>query len=219
MTETYVEQQSDSEVVTGVVTGIIDKGGDKWQVAVKTDPSSQYSKNLWTKDGDLVHQLRQLFGTAMSFQCGVSHWTNAQGAPVRSLWINGVGPAQHSVAAPPQQQPQQAQPQTQGLASLAGMQGQAQPQPMAPQAQPQPQSQMPQGYPVTQYDDDPKQGKIHRQTASKVAAILLGYLPPEERTLDTILTVSEKLVAYYDDGIAPVTSADNGQGDEFPPGF
>ena len=46
--------QAEVEVVTGTVTGIITKGPDKWQVAVKTDPTSQYSKNLWTKDYDLV---------------------------------------------------------------------------------------------------------------------------------------------------------------------
>ena len=209
MTETYVDpaQQSDSEIVTGAVVGIIDKGADKWQVAVKTDPASQYSRNLWTKDGDLVHQLRQLIGTAMTFQCGVSMWTNQQGKPVRSLWINGVGPA---VQGAPQQQPQQAQPQTQGLENLAAMQ----PQQAQPQAQP-----MAAMQPATPPQSDDRESKIHRQTASKVAAILLGYLGPEERTLDTLLSVSERLVAYYDDGMAPVAPSQDGHDDEFPPGF
>jgi len=197
------------EVVTGTVTGIITKGADKWQVAVKADPSSQYSKNLWTKDADLIHQLQQLIGSAMTFQCGVSHWNMGDGTPVRSLWINGVGPAQHSVGV------QNQQPGTQAVAQAMHPQQvfqQQQAQPVLPvQSGPQPQT----------WDDDPKQGKIHRQTASKVAGILLGYLPAEERTLDTLLTVSERLVAYYDNGMpqaepAPGMNPDTG---EFPPGW
>jgi hypothetical protein len=73
--EGYEQMQQDGqaevEVITGIVTGIVDKGGDKWQVAVKTDPNSQYSRNLWT-GYDLVHQLSALIGTQMQFRC-VSH--------------------------------------------------------------------------------------------------------------------------------------------------
>jgi hypothetical protein len=201
--------QPESEVVTGMVTGIITKGPDKWQVAVKSDPSANYAKNLWTKDADLVHQVQQLIGTQMQFHCGVSHWNMQDGTPVRSLWINGYAPMGHSMNA---SQPQQ-QPGTQAVA-----------QAMAPQQV----FQQPQGASLSaeqvfpQYDDDPKQGKIHRQTASKVAAILLGYLPAEERTLDTLLTVSERLVAYYDNGMADVVPANDGMDPdtgEFPPGW
>ena len=154
--------QAEVEVVTGVVTGIITKGADKWQVAVKADPSSQYAKNLWTKDYDLVHQLQQLIGSAMTFQCGVSHWNMNDGTPVRSLWINGAGPAQqHSVGVGQQ-------PGTQAVAQAMAPQQVFQQQ----QAQPLPQSQVPAPLPpsIPLYDDDPKQAKIHRQTASKVAA-------------------------------------------------
>lgn len=200
--------QAEVEVVTGVVTGIITKGADKWQIAVKTDPSSQYSKNLWTKDYDLVHQLQQLIGSAMTFQCGISHWNMQDGTPVRSLWINGAGPAQQFSGAVPQ--PQQG---TQAVAQAMHPQQVFQQQPQTALPVPQPQTQT--------WDDDPKQAKIHRQTASKVAGILLGYLPAEERTLDTLLTVSERLVAYYDNGMpetVPAAGMDPDTG-EFPPGW
>jgi hypothetical protein len=214
------EAAPETEVVTGVVTGIVDKGGDKWQVSVKTDPSSQYSRNLWTKDYDLVHQLSALIGSAMTFQCGISHWTNQQNQPVRSLWINGVGPAQQFSGAVPQ-----AQPGTQAVAQAMHPQQVFQPQPgqqtypvVQPQMQPVTQEQVLAAHPQAQaaWDDDPKQAKIHRQTASKVAGILIGYLPPEERTLDTLLTVAERLVAYYDNGMEVVPANDAG---EFPPGW
>jgi hypothetical protein len=202
------QPQAESEVITGQVTGIITKGADKWQIAVKTDPSSQYSKNLWTKDADLVHQVQQLIGSQMQFHCGVSHWSMNDGTPVRSLWINGMAPMGHSVGVPQQQ------PGTQAVAQA--MMPQNMPGVMPVQAPPQPQAQ------TTGYDNDPKQGKIHRQTASKVAAILLGYLPAEERTLDTLLTVSQRLVSYYDDGMDTVVPANDGMDPdtgEFPPGW
>lgn len=203
--------QAEVEVVTGVVTGIITKGTDKWQVAVKSDPSAQYSKNLWTKDYDLVHQLQQLIGSPMTFNCGVSHWNLGDGTPVRSLWINGAGPAQEFSQAVPAQRPG---------GTLGGTQAVA--QAMNPNQVFQPQQQAVQdtqgatwGAQTPAYNDDPKQDKIHRQTATKVAGILLGYLPAEERTLDTLLTVSERLVAYYDNGM-PDTVPANDPG-EFPP--
>ena len=43
-----------------------------------------------------------------------------------------------------------------------------------------------------------------RQTATKVAAILLGYLPAEERTFDTVLILSQRLMRYYEEGFAAV---------------
>lgn len=217
--------QAEVEVVTGVVIGVIDKGGDKWQVSVKTDPNSQYSRNLWTKDGDLVYQVRQMIGAQMQFHCGVSHWTNQSNQPVRSLWINGMAPLHqgHSVGVPQQQ------PGTQAVAQAMYPPQMAQPQQVHVQPQAQPMAAMAQAdrdaagsaWGAQSYDDDPKQGKIHRQTASKVAAILLGYLPAEERTLDTLLTVSQRLVGYYDNGMETVVSANDDGMDphtgEFPP--
>ena len=85
------------EYVAGVIEGITQKKPDTWQVSVKPD-GSQYSKNLWTKDAELVGRLTPLIGQHRSFVCGASDWVNAQGNPVRSLWINQI---QEGDAGPP----------------------------------------------------------------------------------------------------------------------
>jgi hypothetical protein len=189
-------QAQESEVVQGTVVGIIQKGVDKWQVAVQP-PGSQYSKNLWTKDEQLVASLSSMIGTQQSFMCGVSHWTNQQGQNVRSLWINGVGPGV-------QQQPQQPQGN-----NVPGMQtvGQVMQQPGVVPQQPQQwgQAQQPQQRFETQ---DEKRISIHRQCASKVAAWLLPSLPPDvPRDFTTFLTLCERIYAYYEHGVA--SEADN----------
>jgi hypothetical protein len=80
-------QERETEFVAGVIQGITQKGADKWQVAVQPD-GSNYAKNLWTKDADLVDSLGALIGQHRAFVCGVSHWTMNDGKQVRSLWIN-----------------------------------------------------------------------------------------------------------------------------------
>lgn len=187
-------QPQESEMVQGTVIGIIQKGADKWQVAVQP-PNSQYTRNLWTKDQNLINQLSTMIGSQQAFMCGVSHWTNQQNQQVRSLWINGVGPN----AA--QQQPQQSTQQQWGQAQAQqadGMQtvGQVMQQPgVMPQQQAQTSSS--QGF------HDPKQPLIHRQTASKVAAHLMQVLPTDvPRDFNTFLVLCERLVAYYDHGVS-----------------
>ena len=96
------EEQKETEFISGVIEGIIQKAVDKWQVAVKPD-GSQYAKNLWTKDGELVTALTAKIGSQGAFVCGVSHWTNNEGKSIRSLWINEVGDSSNppsSVATP-----------------------------------------------------------------------------------------------------------------------
>jgi len=82
-------EQRETEYVSGVIEGIIQKGPDKWQVAVKPD-GSQYTKNLWTKDAELIAALAQKIGGHGVFVCGVSDWVNQSGQAVRSLWINSL---------------------------------------------------------------------------------------------------------------------------------
>jgi hypothetical protein len=193
------EAPREQETVVGVVTGIVQKGPDKWQAVVLPD-GSQYNKNLWTKDQTVVAYLTSQIGNRIALLCNASHWVRNDGQPVRSLWIDQVGAP--SVAPP--QQPQGAAPP----------QPQAQPawnQPAQPQAPVQPQSAVvqPVATPmVAQAPQDQREQKIHRQTAAKVAAILLGYLPEHDRTLSTLLIVSERLVAYFDTGMAQAESLD-----------
>ena len=134
-----------------------------------------------------------MIGQRIAFLCNASHWTNNSGQPVRSLWIDQVGtPGVGSPAMAGPQQPQAASNLPAGQMTAG------------PQIVVQPQIQ---GLP--QYDDDPKQGKIHRQTATKVAAILLSNLPTEERNMNTLLALSERLVAYYDNGVTQAETVED----------
>ena len=83
-------EQKETEFVSGVISGINQKAADKWQVVVKPE-GTQYAKNLWTKDAELVTALTAKIGSQGAFVCGVSHWTNNEGKAVKSLWINEVG--------------------------------------------------------------------------------------------------------------------------------
>jgi hypothetical protein len=178
-----VPQQQEQELVVGTIQGIIQKGQDKWQVAVQPD-GSQYTRNLWSSDPALIGQLSMMIQSRQSFLCRVSHWTGQDGGPRRSLWIQGVGP-----------EAAQAQPQ-----SMAGAVAQAQ---AAQAAQPQVSAPMHAGVRVS---DDERENRIHRQTASKVATILLSHLPAEQRTFDSVIVISERLVAYYAHGAHPATA-------------
>jgi len=40
-----------------------------------------------------------------------------------------------------------------------------------------------------------------RQTATKVAGIMLSHIAQEQRTFDNLLLLSERLVAYYEHGL------------------
>jgi hypothetical protein len=76
------------ELVAGTIGGITQKKADTWTVAV-TPADSQYAKNLWTKDVDLVESLAAKIGQAGAFVCGASYWER-DGKQVRSLWIDSV---------------------------------------------------------------------------------------------------------------------------------
>lgn len=82
-------EQKEIEVVAGVIEGVTQKKPDTWQVGVKPD-GSQYTKNLWTKDSELVTALTAKLGQHGAFVCSASYWTNQSGANVRSLWINSL---------------------------------------------------------------------------------------------------------------------------------
>jgi hypothetical protein len=184
------QAQAETEIVVGIVQGIVQKGADKYQVEVNV--GQQNPRRLWTKDVNLVYQLQPLIGTEQTFLCGVSHWTNNQGQPVRSLWINGVGPQGMAAAA------QQTFPQAQ--------------QPVAQAQQPMAQAQQP------RVSDSDREARIHRQTATKVAAMLISHLPSEQRTLTNLLEISERLVGYYAYGIESMQGQQNPDGDLYPHG-
>lgn len=201
-----VAPQAETEIVHGIIQGIVQKGADKWQVEVNI--GQQNPRRLWTKDAALVGQLSMMIGQQTSFLCGISHWTNQQNQPVRSLWINGVGaggqPAQMPQPPPVQQQPVQQWPQQQPVMQQPTV---VQPMavPMGPVAQLSP--------PQSAYEQ--KEDRIHRQTATKVASILISHVPAEQRTLDNVLALAERLVAYYENGLAQ-TVMDGSSGPDYP---
>ena len=179
------------EVVTGQVTHIIVKGEGKWQIAVQPQ-GSQYTKNLWTKDYGLVQQMEANINSWYSFVCGVSPWTNAQGQPVKSLWVNEVtAPGQVVQAEVTQAQAQTAQ-------QIAGTEAHS---PGADSAQ-RPQAQGQPGISPLE-----KEERIMREHAMGVVALMLPHLPPAERNAPGMIAVAEGLIAYYKLGPA----AANGQ--------
>jgi len=169
------QQPRETEQIVGNLTGIIQKGPDKWQAVVVPD-GSQYGKNLWTKDQNLIATLSTMIGARLAFACNVSHWNMQDGTPVRSLWIDDAGNAD---------------------AGSPAMQG----PPYMQQAQQAQQNNLPTPQITAPPSQDTKEQRIHRQTATKVAAILLTNLPAEQRTFDTLLTLAERLVIYYNQGL------------------
>jgi hypothetical protein len=187
-----VAPQAEQEIVVGIVAGVLHKGDDRYQIEVNV--GQQNPKRLWTKDAGVVQQMQAMLGQQLSFMCGVSHWTNNSGQAMRSLWINGFG----QPGAMPAQQQQPVQQQTQPLPQ------QAQPVPQQwqqPQTAAQPAPSMPAQTQAAAPQRDLREEKIHRQTATKVAVDLLKYLAPEHHTFDTLITLSERLVAYYEQGV------------------
>ena len=79
--------EKEIEIVGGTIGGITQKKADTWTVAV-TPEGSQYAKNLWTKDTELVESLSTKIGQAGAFVTSPSYWT-LDGKQVRSLWIQG----------------------------------------------------------------------------------------------------------------------------------
>jgi hypothetical protein len=181
-----VAQERETEQIIGQVTGIVQKGPDKWQAVVVPD-GSQYPKNLWTKDAGLIASLSSMIGQRLGFSCNVSHWNMQDGTPVRSLWIDSVG-------APTADSPAMQGPSYVERAQQAQQNIRVQPQVIQAGA--------------AAISPEVKEQRIHRQTASKVAAILLSNLPPEQRSMDALLQLSERLVAYYMNGLPPRTLDD-----------
>lgn len=108
-------EQKEIEVVAGVIEGVTQKKPDTWQVGVKPD-GSQYTKNLWTKDAELVAALTAKLGQHGAFVCGASYWKNSSGAQVRSLWINSLTEENGEPSVPPSGLPvPQGKPASEGM--------------------------------------------------------------------------------------------------------
>jgi len=200
MSQVQPSQQSVAGVIGNVQTH---RTGNKWFVTIRPD-NSQFDKNLWTSEQALAADLYGKIGQRLGFVCNVNP---DQNDPSKNYWwiVGVVNPDQ--AAAPVSSlplPPQTAQP------------GAAFPQPLtAPAPQPVPQQfNVPAQQPVVSATVTPsvvpmaqgptaaeKEERIMRETASKVAGILISHVAPEARTLENVIDLSERLVAYYRHGV------------------
>ncbi len=107
--------EREMELVAGKIGGITQKKADTWTVAILPE-GSQYSKNLWTKDSDLVTSLSAKLGEAGAFVCAASYWTMNDGKQVRSLWIDSISDGTENLperVATPAAAPKAAEPKAQ----------------------------------------------------------------------------------------------------------
>lgn len=194
----YQEQGGGGEsvVVNGTVEGMEVKNNGRFVIKVRElGSTSNYALSLNTKEQGLAQQMANSIGQQFSFICGLSHWTNNQGQPVTSKWINGVAPLQGGYQQPqPQQQfqpqPQQFQGQPQGFA------GQQPQQPFMPQQQPQQQFQ-PQPQFSPQEDGRPTDDAYIRRVswlaAVPAAVAALDHLPEDQRTVAALVKMTDFL--------------------------
>ena len=149
------------ELVAGTIGGITQKKADTWTVAV-TPEGSQYSKNLWTKDADLVESLAAKIGQAGAFVCGASYW-QLDGKQVRSLWIDSVENADAveavSSVATPEAAAKAAAPQTRAQSASEAM---------------------------SKEEWARKDSAIHKMACIKTAAAALAHTMPSDPTEDDL---------------------------------
>lgn len=209
--------------VTGQLIGMEPRAGG-WVAVVIQDPNDQYPKKLSTKQPQLLGQAQQLMlqhVTAVYTESDSQNINPNNGLPYTNRNLTHLTLANGAA-------PQPAQPQP-----AAGMQYVPQPgvvtnQPQSVTFTPQPQQpiptftptpvQAPAPTPVLSQRVDYQRPKspeetlqIHRQTATKVAAMMMSSLDKEDQNLASLLRISEQLVHYYVNGVqwnvpAPVPS-------------
>lgn len=197
--------------VIGTIAGLEQRSGG-WVAVAIMEPGKEYPKKLSTKKQELISQAQQMMGQVVTAGYNETESTNINphnGQPYVNRFLEALAfGAVDLVGTPTQIQPQQYMPQqpVQNQPQQGMPQQQYQPQPQTA-VQPQPQTNyVPQPQPIQQPQPmapmvDQREIKIHRQTASKVAVQLLGYLVPDERNLASLVRISEQLVHYYDNGV------------------
>jgi spore cortex formation protein SpoVR/YcgB (stage V sporulation) len=158
------------ELVAGTIGGITQKKADTWTVAV-TPSDSQYAKNLWTKDVDLVESLSAKIGQAGAFVCGASYWER-DGKQVRSLWIDSVENADAVEA----------------VSSVATPVAAA--RPAAPQAKPSTDG-------MSKEEWARKDSAIHKMACIKTAADALKHTLPSDPSNDDLLAFLGRCSTLY----------------------
>jgi hypothetical protein len=199
--------------VTGHITGIEARNGGWFAVAI-TEQGAAYPKKLSTKKPDLVQAAQQMMGQYVDALYNESESTNINpnnGQPYMNRYLEALAMAGQGLPQAPQQSFQQ-QPQQQYAPQVPvqpAPYGQpAQPQPIPQQYQPQPvqQNVNPIQQAQAQYANgvvtpQQKEERIMREAAAKVAVELLDHLDPADRTLASVVRISEQLVGYFRDGV------------------
>jgi len=169
MTET---QERETELVVGTIGGITQKKADTWTVAVSPD-GSQYAKNLWTKDADLVESLSTKLGQIGAFVCGASYWSK-DGKQIRSLWITSA-----DTNAPD--------------GDGDGNAPQSVPTPSAPAQAPAPQTK---GGEMTKEEWARKDSAIHKMACIKTAADALKHTLPSDPSADDMAKYLSRVAQF-----------------------
>ena len=187
-------QPSQQTAVGAIVNVQTHRTGNKWFVTIQPE-GSQYQKNLWTSDQALAADLYGKIGQRLGFVCNVNP---DQNDPSKNYWwIVGVVNADAAAAPPPpipvQQQATTLPPQQTTIAPPQ--------QPVIPTTPPTVTVNPPVIRITERLPEEEREARIMRQTATKVAGILISHVPSEQRTLDNVLSLSERLVAYYRQGL------------------
>lgn len=185
--------------ITGQLVGMEARNGG-WMAVGIQEPNSQYPKKLSTKKPELIQQAQSLMGQIVTAAYNESEGNQINphtGTPYINRYLEALALGQVQLAQPqmqPQGGMQAPQQQYQQPVQQAPIQ-----QPMQPMVQQQPMVTQPmvQGAPMT----DAREMKIMRQSAAKVSVELLQHLSEGERTLSSLVAISEQLVKYFNEGV------------------
>jgi hypothetical protein len=168
-----------NQQVVGQVAGLEQRNGG-WVAVSIMEAGKQYPKKLSTKKPELIQQAQMMMGqivTAAFNEVQSDSINPHNGQPYINRYLEALAL---------------------GAVDLVGMPTQIQPQavmPAAPVAQP---VMQPMAQPMI---EDMREMKIMRQAAAKVGVQLLTHLDPAERTLASLVRISEQLVKYFNEGV------------------
>jgi hypothetical protein len=211
------------KVVTGVVSALEPRSND-WVAVHIMVPGKQYPVKLSTKRPELIGLAQSVVGQNVDALYNEEQGTQINphnNQPYINRYLEQLAPAGSipPPVVPVQQQVPQAsfQGQPQGFPQAQQQAGTApgwptqQPQQfgnLQPQLPPQPVAQYaPQPEPTgtmrhVVVDDDQRENRIMRQAATKVAAVFLPMLNPEDQNLGSLIRISEQLLKYYREGVS-----------------
>jgi hypothetical protein len=216
------------KVISGQITAIEPRQND-WVAVHVSVPGKQYPTKLSTKRPDLVGIAQQLYGQFVDALYNEEQSTTINphnNQPYTNRYLEQLAPGGSGQIQQPVQQGltpvAQTIPQVQANWQQPGYPTQPvqqpmqqpvpgpQPQPMQPQVhegmppgwQPQQTIQQPLPPQSAFVADDERENRIMRQAATKVAAVFLPMLTPEDQNLGSLIRIAEQLLKYYREGVS-----------------